>query len=77
MKAKQGSKRKGQEKGVPRSLRRRNKRESHVLPKELKAKQRRNTSKACTNCAFNIEKKVETDKSVREVRSGQECEDKI
>jgi len=38
-KAKQGSERKGQEKGVPRDLGRKSKRESHVLPKELEVKQ--------------------------------------
>jgi len=77
MKANQGSERRGQEKSMPRNLRRKSKRESYVLPKELEAKQRRNTSKANTDYASDIEKKAKKDKSAREVRSRQECEDKI
>jgi len=69
MKAKQGSERKGQEKGVPRDLRRKSKRESHVLPKELKAKQRRNALKASTSCAFDIEKKAKADKAQEELKA--------
>ena len=53
-----------------------NKRESHVLPKELKAKRRKDTSEINTSYAFGIVKKAEADKGARKVKGEQECEDK-
>jgi len=50
------------------------KRESHELPKELKAKRRRDTSEVNTSYAFDIVKKA--DKGAREVKGEQECKDK-
>jgi len=58
-------------------LERKSKRESRVLPKELKAKQRRDTSKVSTSYAFDIVKKAEADKGAREVKSEQEFKDNV
>ena len=57
-------------------LERKTKRESHVLPKELKAKRRRDTSEVNTSYAFDIIKKAEANKGAREVKGEQECKDK-
>jgi len=40
-----------------------------VLPKESKAKQRRNASKASTSCAFDTEKKAKADKAQEELKA--------
>jgi len=50
--------RKDQEKGMHHDLEKKSKRESHLLPKELKAKRRRDTSRVSTNYAFDIVKKA-------------------
>jgi len=53
------------------------KRESHALPKELKAKRRRDASKVSTSYAFDIGKKAEADESPREAKSEQEFKDNV
>ena len=65
-----------QEKGMHHDLEGKSKRESHVLPKELKEKWRRDTSEINTSYAFYIVKKEKADKSAREVKGEQECKDK-
>jgi len=53
------------------------KRGSHVLPKELKAKRRRDTSEVNTRYVFDIVKKAKVDKGAREAKSEQEFKDSI
>jgi len=57
-------------------LERKSDKESHVLPKELKAKRRRDTSEVNTSYAFDIVKKAEADKDASEVKGEQEYKDK-
>jgi len=57
-------------------LERKSKRENHVLPKELKAKRRRDTSEVNTSYAFDIVMKAEADKGARKVKGEQESKDK-
>jgi len=57
-------------------LERKSKKESHVLPKELKAKRRKDTSEVNTSYAFDIVKKAEADKDAREDKGERECKDK-
>ena len=48
-----------------------------MLPKGLKEKQRRDTSKVNTSYAFDIVKKAEADKGAREAKSEQEFKDNV
>jgi len=65
-KAKRSLKQRDQEKGMRHDVEGKSKRESHALPKELKAKRRRDTSEVNTSYGFDIVKKA--DKGAREAK---------